>query len=170
MSALANALQTCAPSPTTLAAIAAQARVSPRQVSMARAGKPISAGAYLALCGAANVDPINGTARPTKFVSADVVWWLLSAALYITRDLRRLDQRGAAKVIGVSSSTVCRLESGKPVSVANMIKVCAFIGVHPDGYTAPLNCPCGLASPRETGTATSCSDLDFCRGSRAAHA
>jgi DNA-binding XRE family transcriptional regulator len=70
-----------------------------------------------------------------------------------------LNQRSAAKAIGVSPSTVCRVETNKPVSIANMIKVCAFIGVHPDGYTAPPNSLC-LAVSRETPTETRCSDLE----------
>jgi hypothetical protein len=162
MSALANALRSSAGSSDRLAALAAEAAVTPRQASMARAGKPINAGAYLALCGAVGVDPCDGTPRPIKAVSADVIWWLLSAALYITRGLRQLDQRSAAKAIGVSPSTVCRVECGQPVSIGNMIKVCAFIGVHPDGYTAPLNCPCIVVS-RGTPTETRCSDLDIGR-------
>jgi transcriptional regulator with XRE-family HTH domain len=93
---------------------------------------------------------------------------LLSAVLYIIRSLRRLDQRSAAKAIGVSSSTVCRVEAGKPVSMAAMIKVCAFIGVHPDGYTAPLNC-LFLTVSRETPTETCCPDLENGHG-RVAHA
>jgi DNA-binding XRE family transcriptional regulator len=168
MSALANALQASASSPAALVAIAVQADVTPRQVALARAGKPINAGAYLALCSAVGIDPVDGASRPVKTVSANVVWWLLSAALYISRGLRRLDQRSAAKAIGVSPSTVCRVEAGKPVSVANMIKVCSFVGVHPDGYTAPVGCSRGVVS-RETPTETRCSDLDIDNGS-AAHA
>jgi hypothetical protein len=83
MSALANTLQASASSSAALAAIAVRAAITPRQVALARAGKPINAGAYLALCGAAGVDPVAGAQRPVKVVSANVVWWLLSAALYI---------------------------------------------------------------------------------------
>jgi hypothetical protein len=132
--------------------------VTPRQAALARVGKPINAGAYLALCGAAGLDPVHGASRPVKTVSSNVAWWLLSAALYITRGLRRLDQRSAAKAIGVSPSTVCRVEASKPVSIGNMIKVCTFVGVHPDGYTAPSG-SCGAVS-RETPTETRCSDLE----------
>jgi hypothetical protein len=168
MSALANTLQASASSSAALAAIAVRAAITPRQVALARAGKPINAGAYLALCGAAGVDPVAGAQRPVKVVSANVVWWLLSAALYITRRLRRLDHRSAAKAIGVSPSTVCRVEAGNPVSIANMIKVCRFVGVHPDGYTAPVGCPRRAVS-RETPTETRCSDSDIDNGS-ATHA
>jgi transcriptional regulator with XRE-family HTH domain len=168
MSALAQALQAQASTAVALATIAQRARVTPRQVALARVGKPINAGAFLALCGAVGIDPVDGAARPIKAVSPDIEWWLLSAALYITRGLRRLDQRSAANAIGVSPSTVCRVEAGKPISVAAMIKVCTFVGVHPDGYTAPPNSLC-LAVSRETPTETRCSDLENRHG-RAARA
>jgi DNA-binding XRE family transcriptional regulator len=169
MSGLANAVQMGASSSAALVGLAAQAGVTPRQVSLARAEKPINAGAYLALCGAVGIDPVDGAPCPVKSVSPNVEWWLLSAALYITRGLRRLDQRNAAKVIGVSPSTVCRLESGKPVSIASMIKVCAFIGVHPDGYTEPHQVGQRGGVSRETPTETHCSDLEIRHGT-AAHA
>jgi Flp pilus assembly CpaE family ATPase len=123
-------------------------------VALARAGKPINAGAYLALCGAAGIDPVDCACRPAKAVS--------STALFITRGVRRVDQRSAAKLIGVS----CRVEAGKPVSIANTMKVCAFIGVHPDGYTTPLDCPCVVVS-RETPTETCCPDLEIRHGDAA---
>lgn len=159
MNALASSLQSSALSSSALMSLARQAGVTPRQASFARTGKAINAGAYLALCAAAGVDPVDGASRPVKDVSANVVWWLLSGALYITRNLRKLDQRSAATAIGISPSTVCRVERGKPVSIGNMLKVCAFIGVHPDGYTAPPGCPCGVVS-RETPTETCCSNSD----------
>jgi transcriptional regulator with XRE-family HTH domain len=99
---------------------------------------------------------MDGTRRPPKAVSSNVEWWLVGAALSITRRLRRLNQRRAAKEIGVSPSTVCRLEACKAVSIANLVKVCRFIGVHADGYTAPHAAgACGNV-PRETTTETRC--------------
>ena len=85
MSAPANAMRSAASSLVTVAALADQAGVTPRQVSLARAGKPINAGAYLALCGAIGIDPVDGSPRPVKIVSANVEWWLLGTALQITR-------------------------------------------------------------------------------------
>ena len=156
MNSLSAALQSTASSWSALDAVARQAGVAPRLASMARAGKPINAGAYLALCAATGIDPVDGKDRPVKTLSPNVAWWVLSGALYITRGLKKLDQRAAAKVIGISPATVCRVECGKPVSIAVMLKVCAFIGVHPDGYTAPLNGPPEMVS-RETSTETCCS-------------
>jgi DNA-binding XRE family transcriptional regulator len=160
MNSLAALLQSSASSWAMLDAIAQQAGVTPRQASMARAGKPVNAGAYLALCAAVGIDPISGAARPEKALSPNVVWWLLSAALHITRNLRKLDQRAAADAIGISPATVCRVEQGRPVSIGVMLKVCAFIGVHPFGYTAPLVCPPEIVS-RGTRTETHCSRSDI---------
>src|SRR5258707_261507 len=107
MNALANALRANALRPAAQAKIAAEAGVTLRQAARARANKPINAGAYLALCGVIGIDPIDGAPRPVKVVSPNVEWWLLSNALQITRSLRQLNQRAAAKLIGVSPSTVC---------------------------------------------------------------
>ena len=160
MNALTNTLQSSASSWTELDAIARQAGVSPRQASLARAGKPVNAGAYLALCAATGIDPVDERSRPAKVLSPNVVWWLLSGALYITRHLKKLDQRNAAEVIGISAASVCRVECGQPVSIGVLLKVCAFIGVHPDGYTAPLNGPSEIVS-RGTCTETYCSSSDI---------
>jgi DNA-binding Xre family transcriptional regulator len=166
MNALSNVLQSSAKSWTALDELARRAGVTSRQVSLARAGKPVNAGAYLALCAATGIDPVDAKSRPARVISPTVVWWLLSGALYITRRLKKLDQRAAAEVIGISAASVCRVEFGKPVSIGVMLKVCAFIGVHPFGYTAPLVCPSEIVS-RGTSTETHCSGSDIISGAAA---
>lgn len=153
---LSESLRSTAASWTELDAVARRAGVQSKLASMARAGKQINAGAHLALCAATGIDPVDGKSRPVKDLSPNVAWWLLSGALYITRSLKKLDQRAAAKVIGISPATVCRVESGQPVSIGVLLKVCAFVNVHPDGYTAPLVCPPEIVS-RGTSTETHCS-------------
>lgn len=160
MSPFSLQLQSVASSWPLLDAIARQAGVSPKLVSLARAGKPINAGAYLAVCAAIGINPVDGKPRPVKQLKPNLVWWQLSAALYITRSLKKLDQRAAAKVIGISPATVCRVERGQPVSIGVLIKVCGFVGVHPDGYTAPLVYPPEIVS-RETPTETYCSSSEI---------
>ncbi len=160
MNALSIALRSSISSGADLDSLACQADVTPRQVALARSGKPVNAGAYLALCAGVGVDPVDGGSRPVKSLSSNVVWWLLSGALYITRHLKKLDQRAAAEAIGISAASVCRVERGQPVSIGVMLKVCAFIGVHPFGYTAPLVCPPEIVS-RETPTETCCSRSDI---------
>jgi transcriptional regulator with XRE-family HTH domain len=156
MNALSNVLQSSASSWAVLDVIAHEAGVGSRQASQALAGKPINAGAFLALCAVTGVDPVGGTSRPPQTLSPNVAWWLLSWALYTTRTLKKLDQRAAAKAIGISTASVCRAELGHPVSVEILLKVCAFIGVHPFGYMAPLVCPPEIVS-RGTSTETHCS-------------
>ena len=163
MNALSNALQSSAPSWAALDELARRAGVTSRQVSLARAGKPVNAGAHLALCAATGIDPVDGRSRPAKVLSPNVVWWFLSGALYITRHPKKLDQRAAAEAIGISAASVCRIECGQPVSIGVLLKVCAFIGVHPFGYTAPLVCPPEIVS-RGTGTETYCFCSDINSG------
>ena len=155
MSALSDALKVSASTWADLDAIARQAGITPRQASMARAGKQIHAGAHLALCATIGIDPIDGKMRPVKVLSPNVVWWLLSGELYITRSLKKLDQRAAAKLIGVSPVSVCRTERGQPVSIEVLLKVYVFIGIRPDAYTAPLTAPPQIV-PRRTSTETFC--------------
>jgi DNA-binding XRE family transcriptional regulator len=159
MTPLSEALQAVASSWSDLDAVARLAGVPSKLASMARAGKPINAGAHLALCAAAGIDPVGGRPRPVKQLSPHVVWWLLSGALYITRSLKKLDQRAAAREIGVSSATVCRIECGQPVSIGVLIKICNFVGQHPDGYAAPLVCSPETVS-RATTSVTPCSHSD----------
>jgi DNA-binding XRE family transcriptional regulator len=102
----------------------------------ARAGKPINAGAFLALCGAVGIDPVDGSIRALKRVPAHVAWPMVGAGLRITRRLRCQDQRSAAKAIGVSAATLCRIEAGDAVSVESLLAVCRFIGTHPEHYAA----------------------------------
>ena len=130
MSALCDTLKVSASTWADLDAIARQAGITPRQASMARAAKQIHAGAHLALCATIGIDPIDGKMRPVKVLSPNVLWWLLSGALYITRSLKKLDQRAAAKLIGVSPASVCRTERGQLVSIGVLLKVCA------SGYVA----------------------------------
>jgi DNA-binding XRE family transcriptional regulator len=101
----------------------------------ARAGKPINAGAYLALCGAIGLDPVDGSARQMKHVPAHVAWPMVGAGLRIARRLRHQDQRSAARVIGISAATLCRVEAGDAASVETLLAVCKFIGTHPDHYS-----------------------------------
>jgi DNA-binding XRE family transcriptional regulator len=101
----------------------------------ARAGKPINAGAYLALCGAVGLDPVDGSPRPIQRVPAHVSWPAVGAGLKIIRQLRGQDQRSAAKAIGISAATLCRVEAGDAASVDTLLAVCSFIGTHPDHYS-----------------------------------
>jgi hypothetical protein len=119
---LADALREVAASPAAAIAVADRAGAGMRgSVHRARAGKPINAGAYLALCGALGLDPVDGSPRPPKSVSGHVAWPMVGAGLRIARRLRHQDQRSAAKAIGISAATLCRVEAGDAVSVKTLI-------------------------------------------------
>jgi DNA-binding XRE family transcriptional regulator len=134
---LADALREVAASPAAAIAVADRAGAGMRgSVHRARAGKPVNAGAYLTLCGALGVDPLDGSPRPMRAVPAQVAWPMVGAGLKIARHLRRQDQRSAAKHIGISAATLCRVEAGDAASVETLLAVCKFIGTHPDHYLA----------------------------------
>jgi hypothetical protein len=132
---LAAALGKVAPSPAAAVEIADPAGSNMRgHIFRARAGKPINAGAFLALCGAVGLDPADGSSRAPKQVPARVAWPMVGAGLRIIRRLRHQDQRSAAKTIGISATT--RIEAGDAVSVETLLAVCRFIGTHPEHYVA----------------------------------
>jgi DNA-binding Xre family transcriptional regulator len=134
---LAAALGELAASPAAAVEIADRAGCGMRgRVFRARAGKPINAGAFLALCGAVGIDPVDGSIRTPKRVPAQVAWPMVGASLRIVRLVLRQGQRSAAKTIGISPATLCRVEAGDAVSVETLLAVCAFMGVHPDHYAA----------------------------------
>lgn len=135
--ALAAALRELAPSPAAAVEIADRAGASMRgPIFRARVGKPINAGAFLAICGAVGIDPADGSARVPRRVPAHIAWPMVGAGLRIVRQLRRQGQRSAAKAIGISAATLCRVEAGDAVSVETLLAVCRFIGTHPEHYAA----------------------------------
>jgi hypothetical protein len=134
---LAAVLKKIAPSPG--AAVEIGDRAGPEMhghVFRARAGKPINAGAFLALCGAIGIDPVDCSPRAPMRVSARIEWRMVGAGLRIVRLVLRQDQRSAAKAIGISAATLCRVEAGDAVSVETLLAVCAFMGVHPEHYVS----------------------------------
>jgi hypothetical protein len=133
---LADALRKLAGSPAAAVQIADRAGDNMRcAVQRARAGKAINAGAHLALCGIAGLDPVDGSPRPVKRVPAHVSWPMVGAGLKIMRRLRHQDQRSAAKMIGISAATLCRVEAGAVVSIETLLAVCRFVGTHPEHYS-----------------------------------
>lgn len=119
-------------------ALAQSAGVSERTVSYARAGRPISAEDYLRLCANLLLDPapeIPGglvLARVGAFDHAT-----LGMGLRIVRGLKGHSIRRGAATSGLSVTTLSRLENGNVVSIANVLKACRYVGVHPFGYVKP---------------------------------
>jgi DNA-binding XRE family transcriptional regulator len=134
---LAAVLREIAPSPAAAVEIADRAGPDMRgHVFRARAGKPVNPGAFLALCGAVGIDPADGSARTPRRVPPRIAWLMVGAGLRIVRRLRHQDQRSAAKAVGISAATLCRVEAGDAVSVETLLAVCAFIGTHPEHYAS----------------------------------
>jgi DNA-binding XRE family transcriptional regulator len=134
---LAAVLREVAPSADAAVEIADRAGPYMRgHVFRARSGKPINAGAFVALCGAVGIDPLDGSVRSPRRVPSGIAWPMVGAGLRIVRRLRHQDQRSAAKTIGISAATLCRVEAGDAVSVETLLAVCAFVGVHPEHYAS----------------------------------
>lgn len=117
----------------------------PRKIgARARAGRKVSANAYMLVCSAVGVDAATGapTVRGPR-AGFSIIWWVFGSALFITRHLRRLDLRSAADLVGVSAATLSRAERGHPIAVESYLSVANFIGVPPQGFlcfTANTNC------------------------------
>jgi len=106
-------------------------------IERALKGKAISADAYLSLCAATGIDPVNGKPCAPHQVG-NIIWGFLGYGLKITRGLRYLSTRDAASLAGVSHTIIVGIEAGRMVSTASLLKICAFMNVHPEGYTTPL--------------------------------
>lgn len=145
--------------------VARGSRVTPRAVRHAMRSRQVGAGNFLKLCAFLGVDPVTGERRPPREIG-ELLWWFLAAGVFCTRGLRRLSLRDAAPHVGVSYSTLSRLECRMPVSVDAFLAACRFVGVHPYGFTGVAHAaranaangyclPCFMpAVSRETSTAT----------------
>ena len=131
-------------SPTEMAVVSDRAGVPRKIGARARAGRKVSATAYMLLCSATGLDGATGA----PIVSAPragfaIVWWLFGSSLFITRRLRQLDLRCAAVLVGVSAATLSRAERGEPISVGSFLRASSFIGLPPESFlcfTANTNC------------------------------
>ena len=58
-------------------------------------------------------------------------WVKLGKKLRCSRERKGLNQEDIARLVGVSNSLICQLESGKKtVSVNNLIKICRVLDVN----------------------------------------
>jgi hypothetical protein len=128
----------------------------PRKIgARARAGRKVSATAYMLLCSATGLDAATGA----QVVSAPragsaIVWWLFASNLFITRRLRRLDLRSAAVRVGVSAATLSRAERGEPISAGSFLRASSFIGLPPQSFLCFMaNTNCNNLKPKEPAAA-----------------
>ena len=106
---------------------------TPRIAFYAAQARPISADHYLKFCAKLGLDPVTGKPRKPCEVG-DLQWPLIGAGLKMRRQLEHKGQRPAAEAYKLSYSTLRRAESGEPVTVTSLLKICAGLGVHPFGY------------------------------------
>lgn len=100
-------------------------------------GRRIAADPYLALCAAIGIDPVTGAPCAPHAVGK-VLWCFLGYGLMGHRLLRKVDQRAAAAQAGLTHPLICGVEKGRSVSTESLLKICAWMGVHPEAHTTPL--------------------------------
>ena len=116
-------------------ALAERAGVPELSISLARAGRPVTADAFLRICAALPFDPApdirNAPAGP---VIGDFDHRTLGLGIRAKRFANKHSIRDGAKAIGVSVTTLSHMENGIPVSIENVLKGCRYVGAHPLGY------------------------------------
>jgi len=119
-----------------VAALSDRIGIDRRIGARAKGGRKINASAYLALCCAVGINPVTGESRPVREPTGPVMFWFLGAGVTIARLSRKLSYRQIAKASGVTHPTIFRVERGLPVSAETVLRVAAFLGVRPEGFTA----------------------------------
>lgn len=115
-------------------AVASAAGVSPRQVSNLIVGRPVKANAFLRLCAALNHDPLPELPHSPLIYPANFDHAMMAMGCKIKRGLNGHDLDAASKAIGFSRATISRVENAHVMSIGVVLKVCAYIGVHPFNY------------------------------------
>lgn len=129
-SKLAALLESCRP--TQLGVVAANAGVSP--VAARRARKP-GAGdtsSFVLLCAALGIDGLSGEPTPPSPRPGCTFSFLqFGIVLFFARSQAGRSIRAFAPLVELSTATVSRAESGKPVCVETVITVCRYVRMPP---------------------------------------
>lgn len=119
-----------------------KAGVSARQVANAINGRPVATIAYLRLCMAIGLDPMPGRLLLARQRPCNFDFGMFSLGFRLRRRVNRHSEREAANLIGVSASTVCRIEAGTKMQIGVVLRTCAYIDAHvyhycqlPAGFT-----------------------------------
>lgn len=132
--------------PERLVAFARMSGIGGVYARRAAKGIPINVDSYLKLCGAIGIDPVTGKARqPLRHNDLD--WKRLGRELRQRRTAREQSVREAAKHIGISISTISRIENdgnrASPLSrsqnIESALAVCGYLGTHPYDYAKMSN-------------------------------
>jgi hypothetical protein len=141
--------------PTAMAAVSDLAGVPRRIGARARAGRKVSATAYMLLCAAVGINPASGAPiLSVPRAGSVIVWWIFGAGLFHTRLLRGLNLRSAADLVGVSAATLSRAERAKPIAVESYLRVAGFIGVPSESFLCfTANTNCNTLTPKDSAGA-----------------
>lgn len=115
--------------------LAKRAGVEHVSASRAAKGRPIAADAYLRLCAVVGIDPIGGK-RIAPQVPGVFVRSQLGMASYMRRLQNKHALRTAAAIVGISYSSLYRLEHDEVVSIETVLAACRYVGMHPFDFIA----------------------------------
>lgn len=119
-----------------LRALAKSAGVTPENVMRAAngsRGRRPNVNDYVRLCAVLGIDPVTG-AKQAPWVPQDLHASTLAIAVRMRRIERGDSNRLAARKIGVSISTLSRIENGNPRSFECVRAACKYIGLDPRLY------------------------------------
>ncbi|MCT8970614.1 hypothetical protein [Microbaculum marinisediminis] len=138
----------------------ASARLDPRAGIVSRSGiralrarRGLSAGDYLSVCAALDLDPLDldpvGLAPAGKDVPAyrgRLSHEIVAAAVLGRRlALGITSMEAAARAIGgLSAATLCRIGQGRALSAGALLRIAAWTGKHPNEFTVSDSAPPAL--------------------------
>lgn len=132
-------------------------RQIPRILAAARSGRAIGADAFLSLHHLRGLDPLTSRAADPLMPArrGPLVWGHLAVALRYVEEhggCAPRTARACARHAKVNVMAWHRARHGQPMSMGNLLALCAALDRHPHDFTAPAE-PVPLV-PRETRTVT----------------
>lgn len=105
--------------------------------------RPLAAQAFLTLCAGLGLDPLTlepaaGDMPPFR---GEVIWPMAGAALQVARHLHGHDQRAVSRAARLSLATVNRAENGQALSAGSLLRLAAYVGLHPHAWSGPPALP-----------------------------
>lgn len=109
-----------------------------RRAATGANGHPTPAGDHINLCIVLGIDPLTGNKLPEPREPAPFLSGMLAIGIKVTRDTREHSLRRAAGIMGISPSTLTRIEKGWHVAGFDSVAAaCKYVGLHPFAYLAP---------------------------------
>lgn len=94
----------------------------------------VDAAAFIKLCAQVGICPLRGERLMPLPDPGALCLHSIGAGCAVKRHIHKLECEALANDIGISRTTLWRLEKGLPTSIEPILAVCEFIGVHPFGY------------------------------------